>query len=434
VQQVADRHAAVMEALESATLRERAADIRQVGRMVVEHLSGGRREPPPGSTIVLVDDEVTAPDLLENADHVAGAVSARGGASSHAAIVARSLGVPFVIDAPGPAVAVPDGTLLLVDADNGKLVVSPDGRMQAAVSRALTASQPVQVGPHGALTTSDGVPIALLANIASEVEARRAVAAGADGVGLLRTELAFLDAPDWPTSVAHETQLRPMLRQLAGLQVTVRVLDFTNDKHPPFLAGRPSGLDMLLDHPWAFDHQLRALLSAGADVDLRIMLPMVVDPEQVQSVRRRLGALTTAGANVMLGSMVESPAAVERASELARVSDFLSIGTNDLTAGVLGMARTDTRLSTTMAAQPAVLRCISETVRAADESGVPVSVCGDAAADQVVLPLLVGAGLRSFSVGVARLGEVRTLISALDVEECGQLFAQTSAVRVSHAS
>jgi phosphoenolpyruvate-protein kinase (PTS system EI component) len=454
VQQVADRHAAAMEQLDSAMLRERAADIRQVGRMVVEQLAGGRCEPPAATTFVLVAEEVTAPDLLENADQVVGAVSTRGGAGSHAAIVARSLGVPLVVEAPASAVEVPDGTLLLVDADHGLLVVSPDTRTQSTV-HSIEAAHGATADVAAALTTADGVEVSLLANIASAVEARRAVAAGAVGVGLVRTELAFLDAPDWPSSVRHELQLRPMFQPLAGRPVTVRLLDFTNDKRPPFLRGNPPntsgntlGLATLLDHPWALDEQLRAILSAARDVGLAVLVPMVSDAHEVESVRCRLESVLDGRAPVPLGAMVELPEAAEGAAKLAQASDFLSLGTNDLTASTLGLARTDARLTPTMTAHPAVLRCIALTVDAAAAVDCPVSVCGDAAADAIVLPLLVGAGLRSFSVGVSRLGDVRALVRGLDVPSCVDVLAQaltlsdeaavqrlvTSEVRTSHAS
>jgi phosphoenolpyruvate-protein kinase (PTS system EI component) len=455
VQQVADRHAAAMELLDSAMLRERAADIRQVGRMVVEQLAGGRREPPAAASFVLVAEEVTAPDLLENADQIVGAVSTRGGASSHAAIVARSLGVPLVVQAPGSAVEVPDGTLLLVDADRGRLVVSPNAHTLGG----LGPPSPPQKSAAGALTeqltTADGVEVSLLANIASPVEARRAVAASAMGVGLVRTELAFLDAPDWPTFVQHELQLRPMLQPLAGRPVSVRLLDFTNDKRPPFLrAGTPSpssqtlGLATLLNHPWALDEQLGAILSAGRDVGLSVLVPMVSVAHEIEYVRRRLESVLAGRAPVPVGAMVELPEAAERAAALAQASDFLSLGTNDLTAATLGLARTDARLTPAMTAHPAVLRCIALTVDAAAAVDCPVSVCGDAAADPIVLPLLVGAGLRSFSVGVSRLGDVRALVRGLDVPSCVDVFDQaltlsddaavqrlvTSEVRASHAS
>jgi phosphoenolpyruvate-protein kinase (PTS system EI component) len=445
VMQVADRHAAAMEQLDSPMLRERAADIRQVGRMVVELLAGGRREPPAATSFVLIDDEVTAPDLLENAEHVVGAVSTRGGASSHAAIVARSLGVPLVVEAPGSAVTLPDGTLLLVDADRGRLVVSPDARGQSTV-RPLDATPEAVTGE---LTTPDGAEVSVLANIASAVEARRAVTSGATGVGLVRTELAFLDATDWPTFVQHDLQLRPLLQPLAGRLVSVRVLDFTNDKRPPFLQHANLGLDALLAHPWALDEQLRAVLSAGREVDLGVLLPMVVDAAQIDYVRRRLAAVAASADSspVRLGAMIELPEAAHSAASLASVSDFLSLGTNDLTASTLGLSRTDARLTPAMTAHPAVLRCIVTTVNAAHAADCPVSVCGDAAADPVVLPLLVGAGLRSFSVGVSRLGDVRARVRALDVRSCVDLVDQalslsdesavqrlvTSALRTSHA-
>lgn len=449
VREVAERHAAVLDSLDSDVLRGRAADVRQIGRMVVDELAGTRRVAPDGA-FVLVDEEVTAPDLLEHADRLVGAVSVRGGVNSHAAIVARSLGVPLVVQAPSPVLDVADGTLLLVDADVRRLVVSPDQDAQAetravAADRAAEAAADHEQRALPAVTV-DGTPVTLLANVSSGVEARRGVEAGCDGFGLVRTELAFLTARAWPTRTDHEGQLAAVLAPAGALPVTVRLLDFTNDKKPPFADAPSLGLAGLLEHPWALDAQLTALVAVGSDVDLRVLVPMVTGPGQVRAVRERLAyAAGQLGAvPPPVGAMVETPEAVAAAPAVAAESDFLSIGTNDLTAAVLGLERTDPSFATAMTLHPTVLGGVEATVRAAAAAGVPMSVCGDAAADPQVLPVLIGAGVRSVSVSPSRLAAVRRLVRAVRLSDCVEQFerartAESSAptaspVRLGHAS
>ncbi|HEU4913226.1 MAG TPA: putative PEP-binding protein [Actinomycetes bacterium] len=449
VREVAERHAAVLDSLDSDVLRGRAADVRQIGRMVVDELAGTRRVAPDGA-FVLVDEEVTAPDLLEHADRLVGAVSVRGGVNSHAAIVARSLGVPLVVQAPSPVLDVADGTLLLVDADVRRLVVSPDQDAQAE-ARAVAADRAAEAAADRELQalpaeTVDGTLVTLLANVASGVEARRGVEAGCDGFGLVRTELAFLTARAWPTRTDHEGQLAAVLAPAGALPVTVRLLDFTNDKKPPFADAPSLGLAGLLEHPWALDAQLTALVAVGSDVDLRVLVPMVTGPGQVRAVRERLAyAAGQLGAvPPPVGAMVETPEAVAAAPAVAAESDFLSIGTNDLTAAVLGLERTDPSFATAMTLHPTVLGGVEATVRAAAAAGVPMSVCGDAAADPQVLPVLIGAGVRSVSVSPSRLAAVRRLVRAVRLSDCVEQFerartAESSAptaspVRLGHAS
>lgn len=448
VRDVAEEHATVLESLDSEVLRGRAADVRQIGRMVVDQLAGTSHVAPEGA-LVVVDDEVTAPDLLEHADRIVGAVSARGGVNSHAAIVARSLGVPLVVQAPAPVLNVADGTLLLVDADSARLVVSPDRDAQAQ-ARAVAADRAAEAVADRELrslpaVTLDGTAVALLANVSSGVEARRAVEAGCDGFGLVRTELAFLAARAWPSRAEHEAQLADVLSPARALPVTVRLLDFTNDKQPPFADAPSLGLAGLLEHPWALDAQLAALVAAGRDVDLVVLVPMVTGPGQVRAVRERL-AYAARQIGVVpppVGAMVETTAAVAAAPDLAAECDVLSIGTNDLTAAVLGLDRTDPAFTTAMALHPAVLEGVEATVRAAGAAGVPVSVCGDAAADPQVLPVLIGAGVRSVSVSPSRLAGVRRLVRATrlsdGVEQLQQARSKTPApksprVRLGHAS
>ena len=349
VGEVADRHAAVMESLESPELRERATDIRHVGLLVAEQLEG--RVPPmaPPGPFVLVAEEVSAPDLLEHASGLVGAVSRRGGAGSHAAIVARSLGVPLVSGVPPEALAVPDGVTVCVDGDEASLVVAPGERLLSEMASRVTVTArddgSLTASASGPVRTLDGVEITVLANVASTVEARRALDGGAAGVGLLRTELAFLHFDHWPTQREHEASLAPILEVLRGSPVTVRLLDFSNDKLPAFLAGAvTTGPDLLLGPTGGIDAQLRALVQVGAASDLRVMVAMVTRPEQLMAVRARLAdAAAAAGLTAVppVGAMVELPETVDRLDELCQVADFFSIGSNDLTATTLGLSRTD---------------------------------------------------------------------------------------------
>ncbi len=417
VTQVAERHAALMAGLESADLRERAADIRQVGRMVSDRLGGRVPPSPPAGPFVLLAHEVTAPDLLEYAEQVTGAVSVLGGAGSHASIVARSLGVPLVVGVDPAALDAPTGVSVAVDGDLGAVVVDPDAATAERLRTRTSALSSAELAASRArpARTTDGVDITLLANVASSTEARRAIEAGAVGVGLLRTELPFLAATDWPTREQHEDALRPVLEVLRGRPVTVRLLDFTHDKVPPFLRGQgnASSLALLLEHPEALDAQLHAILATGRGQDLRLMLPMVTGPDELAQVRDRLArAARVVGVDRLppLGAMLEVPAAIERLPELVPVADFFSLGTNDLTAATLDLDRSDPRLTPALAVTPDVLRLVDRAVRLTAEAGLPLSLCGDAGADPEALPRLLATGVRTFSVAPSRVDAVRAMV------------------------
>jgi phosphoenolpyruvate-protein kinase (PTS system EI component) len=242
----------------------------------------------------------------------------------------------------------------------------------------------------------------VLVNAAWPAEAQAGLDAGAAGIGLLRTELAFLDAAAWPTAREHVGALRPVLDCVE--RATVRVLDFGGDKTPPFLNGeRERGIGLLLKHPEALETQLGAILEAAQSAELRVMLPMVDSPEEVETVRSMLG-----DAPVQLGAMIETREGAAAAREIAAVSDFLSIGTNDLTHSALGSDRFAP--SESVSHHPIVLGLIARVVGAA---GVPVEVCGEAASDPIAVPLLVGLGVDELSVGASRVAAVRRWIRAI---------------------
>ncbi len=426
VQAAAAAQAAILEALPSQELAERAGDVRQVARAVLDHLAGGAAPARPAGEFILARREVGPADLIELAETgLVGAVSVNGGASSHASIIARGLGVPMLTGMDAAVLAASAGQLAILDADEGELIVAPaNSELQAATDRAGRDE-----APRHALTTprtQDGQEISVMCNVASAAETTRGLAAGASGVGLLRTEIPFTGAHTWPTLAEHQAKLAPVLGLLAGRPATVRLLDYSGDKIPPFLAGTASGLAALLAHPRALRDQLHAVLEAGRDTRLAVLVPMVATVAEVRRVREVLAATAAALGTAMpaLGIMVEVPATAAAAEVFAPEVGFFSIGSNDLTGSVLGLDRRDPRARPALAADPRVLALIAHIVDAARASGVSVSVCGDAAADPAVLPLLVGLGVDTLSVPAARVARVRAQMARLDTRACAALAGQ----------
>lgn len=436
----AEQHAVAMEDLDEPALRERGADIRQVGRRAAAILGGGGDD----SQAALHDGgegpHVLVAEELEPADVVgllggtfAGAAAARGGPNSHAAIVARTMGMPLVLGLPRDAVRIVPGTPIVVDGDSGILVAEPSEDELQTVSQGMDSAarrrSALAAERDLPATTTDGVSIHLFCNVASEEEARAGLEAGAVGVGLLRTELPFLEATGWPDEAAHHAMLAPILGALHDREAVVRVLDFGGDKVPAFLAvrvrGASRGLSSLLESPDAMSAQVRAALRAGreAGARLKILVPMVTSLLELDIARRIVeDASREVGTEPSpLGVMVEVPSAALLADRLAKEADFLSIGTNDLTQHVLGVSRADPTALPALAAHPSILSLIGRVARAGEENGRSVRVCGEAAADPLVVPLLLGLGIEALSVAPSRVDETRARVRRLSFAECGEL-------------
>jgi phosphoenolpyruvate-protein kinase (PTS system EI component) len=417
VRAACDHHAELLAALPDAVLAARAEDVRQLGARAARALTGARSpaDVPPGC--VLIARELGPADVAELPQGIAGIALAAGAATSHAAIMARSLGVPMVVALGEDALAVDDGAFVVLEGDEGTLTLAPDLQTIARVGSAAARSKLLRHEGIAARAepshTRDGRFVRLLANASSAAEVRLALDSAAEGVGLLRTELAFLEADGWPTEYAHVATLSPVLRLLEGRIATVRTLDFGADKTPPFLAGiETRGLELMLEHEEALTAQLRAIVRAGSRTNLRVLLPMVEDPAQVRRVRELLE-----GAALSLGAMIETPPAAGRATEIALEVDFLSIGTNDLVQYTLELDRELPLATARAAADPAVLAHVASAVAAAHLRGIPIEVCGEAAAEPPVAALLVGLGVDELSVAPARVDEIRLLVQRLDAEK-----------------
>ena len=438
VREATEAQATVIEALANRELAERASDIRQVAHAVLDRLGQASKAPRPAGDFILIRREVSPADLIELAEAgLVGAVSVAGGASSHAAIIARGLGIPMIAGTDPAVLTAPAGQLSVVDGNEGELIVGPGAATAPAAARVGAGEQ--QPAPEGPARTADGREMTVLCNVASAAETRRGLAAGATGVGLLRTEIPYAEALAWPTLAEQRSQLAPILSLLSGRTATVRLLDFSGDKIPPFLrdiqpsADEGAGLAALLHHPTALADQLRAVLEAGRGTKLAVLVPMVSSLGEVSRVRDVL-TQTAAALDAelpRLGIMVELQATAAAADTFAPAVDFFSIGTNDLTGQVLALDRRDPAAKPALAAHPQVLALIARVADAGRRAGIPVSVCGDSAADPLVLPLLVGLGVDTLSVPAARVPRVRSWLTALDTRACAALAAE--ALRASTA-
>ena len=418
------------EALHDALLAERAADLRDIGRRVLAALCGVTTPAEPDEPYILVLEEAAPSDVARlDRRRVAGILSARGGATAHSAIIARALGIPAVVGAGETVLALEQGTLLLLDGERGLLRVAPDAQTLQQAQREQRTNQLRRERAHAermqSAITLDGHALEVAANIGASGDAVAAVDLGAEGVGLLRTELVFMGHPQAPDQATQEAEYRKVFDALQGRPLVVRTLDVGGDKpliygpmpaeDNPFLGVR--GIRLTLQHPQLLETQLRALLAAAEGRPLRIMFPMVGNIEEWRAARDMALRLREEipVADLQLGIMVEVPSAALLAPVLAREVDFFSIGTNDLTQYTLAIDRGHPTLSAQAdGLHPAVLRLIDMTVEAAHAHGKWVGVCGELAGDPLAVPLLVGLGVDELSVSARSIAVVKARVRELD--------------------
>lgn len=429
--QVVEAAALQQEQLKDALLAERAADLRDVGRRVLAQLCGVDDRVEPLEPYILVMDEVGPSDVARlDPARVAGILTARGGATAHSAIVARALGIPALVGAGDAVLLIKSGTVLLIDGLRGRLDVAPD---EATLQRALLDrdTREARLKAAAALRmepaiTQDGHAVEVFANIGDSAGTPAAVEQGAEGIGLLRTELLFMAHSSAPDEATQEAEYRRVLDDLHGRPLVVRTLDVGGDKplsywpidkeENPFLGVR--GIRLTLQRPDVMESQLRALLRAADNRPLRIMFPMVGTVEEWHQARDMTERLRREipVADLQLGIMIEVPSAALLAPVLAREVDFFSIGTNDLTQYTLAIDRGHPTLSAQAdGLHPAVLQLIDITVRAAHAHGKWVGVCGELAADPLAVPVLVGLGVDELSVAARSVGEVKACVRELNV-------------------
>jgi phosphoenolpyruvate-protein phosphotransferase len=438
LRQATARHAELLAALPDPMLAARATDVRQLGVRAVRALTGTTMPAPSDGSILITRDlgPADVADLRLEEGLVLGIALADGAATSHAAIMARAFNVPMAVGLGEDLTSIRDGETVIVNGNNGAVIVGPTtGSLLSAEGEVARRRElhEERVAVRGLpAVTRDGRTVSLLCNASTAAEVKAGLEAGAEGVGLLRTELAFLEASAWPTEGEHFAVISPPLAQLRGRVATVRTLDFGADKTPPFLAGiTDRGLTLMLSHPDELERQLRAIVRAAEGTKLRVLLPLVETAEQVSTVRELLG-----GADVSLGAMIETPAAAGLAAAIAAEADFLSIGTNDLVQYTLDLDRERPVASAETAAEPIVLRLIAQVVDAAHAAGKTVEVCGEAAGETAVAALLIGLGVDELSVAPARLDELRETVrrlSFIDVSAAARQALEASSARAALA-
>jgi phosphotransferase system enzyme I (PtsI) len=431
-------HREAMEAI-GGKFAERATDIDDIRQRAVAVALGLPLPglPAPGHPYVLAADDLAPADTAGiDPAVVLGLVTERGGPTSHTAILARALGIPAIVACPG-ALSVPDGTIVLVDGLAGTVGLNPDPAEVAAVRHeAAGAAAARAAGPAGPGQTSDGHPVKLMVNIGSARDLEGADADGAQGAGLFRTELLFLSRSQAPAEAEQQEMYAAVFRAARGRTVVVRTLDAGADKPLPFLglADEPNpalgvrGLRTARRQGHLLDAQLRAISAAAAaeKADVWVMAPMVSTAAEAADFAARVRG---AGLPVA-GAMVEVPAAALCAADLLASLDFLSIGTNDLSQYTLAADRMCGELSDLLDPwQPALLRLIAACGQAAQAAGKPVGVCGEAASDPALAPVLAGLGATSLSMSARSLGPVRAALARHSLADCQVLAARVLAAR-----
>jgi len=423
----------------SAQLRERLTDLTAIQRRVVLKLMGvGEREPWSGGLdeqVIVVAHELS-PGLTVQLDreHVIGLISEEGTRTSHAAILAHSLGIPAVMGVAGALHAVEDGQMVLLDGRTGLVIIDPSrAELEEAKTRLHRRHRldlQLEAGISAPAITPDGRRLTLRGNVDLPEEIEPAVRHGAEGVGLLRTEFLLTGRAAVPTELEQADYFRRVAQAFPSMPVVIRTFDLGGDKFPaafeapheanPFLGWR--SIRVCLDHPEMFRPQLRAILRAAVGRDLRIMLPLITRVEEVLEVRRLLAEESAALARegvlaagkVPLGVMIETPAAVILADRLAAVSDFFSVGTNDLTQYTLVVDRGNARLAERFTTDhPAILRQLRTVRSAAVDAGIPVSICGEMASEPLSAVLLIGLGFVELSVAPPSLPLLKLVVRSV---------------------
>ena len=412
-----------------AHLAERVADLADVRARAVALLLGRPLPgiPDPGHPFVLVARDLAPADAAAlDAGTVLAIVTERGGPTSHTAILARSLGIPAVVGCAGAA-ALLDGDRVLVDAEHGTVLRDPDVAAAGTAWRTRAAEPTAGSGPG---RTADGAPVQLLVNLGGERDLAAAAAAGAEGVGLFRTEFLFLGRPQPPTAEEQEAAYARVFAAFAGQRIVVRTLDAGADKPLRFvpLPDEPNpalgvrGLRVTRRRPELLDVQLAAIAAAAArtGAEVAVMAPMVSVPAEARAFADRAHA---AGLP-LAGVMVEVPSAALRASRVLAACDFASLGTNDLAQYAFAADRTSGELADLLDPwQPGLLELVRVTAAAGQELGKPVGVCGEAAGDPLLSLVLVGLGVTSLSMAPTALPAVRAALARHPVGACRDLAA-----------
>jgi phosphoenolpyruvate-protein phosphotransferase len=417
-------------------LRERAADVHAVGDQVLRALTGEPARQMTSEGVLVASDLTPAETAGLDLGLVTGVVLALGSPTSHAAILARARDIPVVVAAGPEVLDIPEGTTILLDGGSGELHVDPSPELLADYER-RAAGAAEQRARHLALAeqpavSRDGTSVAVAANLGSVADARAALQVGADGAGLVRTEFLFLDRSAAPSVEEQTAEYDAIADAMDGRRITLRTLDVGGDKPlsylpmpqeaNPFLGQR--GIRLSLDHRDLLRDQMAAICSTARDHPISVMIPMVSTPAEMIEARQ---VLTEAAGphglpeGLHVGTMIEVPSAALKIEAFLPYVDFVSIGTNDLTQYTLAAERGNGAVAALSdALDPGVLQLIDHVCRAA-VGRIEVAVCGEAASDELAIPVLVGLGVRELSVSPPAVPRVKAAVRELEVARCETL-------------
>jgi phosphocarrier protein FPr/phosphocarrier protein len=431
---------------------ERIADLQDLERQVLVALGHAPAETAalPEGAILLAEDLLPSQLVGLDPARLAGIATARGGPTSHVAILAASMGIPALV-ACGPAIGeIAAGATLLLDADQGRLTIDPAPALradaEARIAERARRRAEAAARAHRPCHTKDGLRVEVAANLGSIADAEKAVAAGAEGCGLLRTEFLFLERATPPDEAEQAEVYGAIARVLDGRPLVIRTLDIGGDKPAEYLPIPPEenpalglrGVRVSLWKPDLFEIQLRAILKSVPAAQCRIMVPMIAslsEFRQVAALLARIKGELGIAEPIELGIMVETPAAAVTTDLLAAEAAFLSVGTNDLSQYTLAMDRGNAAIAAQIdALHPAVLRLIKQAAEGGARHGRWTGVCGGLASDLAAVPILVGLGVRELSATAGQIADIKALVGAMTLRECedlaGRALAASSAAEV----
>lgn len=446
LRQVIQKHVQTIENLDNEYLRERAVDIKDLGNRVLVYLQKNDRTAPQYSeNTILIGEVLTAADLAEVPQGcLAGMISVKGSGSSHVAILARAMGVPTIMGVSDIPIYDLQDKEIIVDGYYGQIYITPTENLREEFERLAEEERQLEKLLEALrdqpAQTKDGHQIGLMVNAGLGADVSLSLAAGAEGVGLYRTETPFLMRDRFPSGEEQRVVYRQLLASFSPRPVTMRTLDVGGDKalpyfpvkeENPFLGWR--GIRITLDHPEIFLTQARAMMRASEEYNnLRIMLPMITDVSEVDEAMRLLkkayAEVCEEGIQIEMpevGVMVEVPSAVYQARGLAKRVDFLSVGSNDLTQYLLAVDRNNARVAGLFdSMHPAVLRALLQVVEAGHQEGKHVSICGEMAGDPSAVPLLVAMGFDSLSMSASSLGRIKWVIQKFTMKKACKLLQE----------
>lgn len=446
-QRVAQRYIDFFTNLDDAYLKERVSDIRDVTRRVLRNMSGVTDSSfdELNEPCVLVASDITPSDAAQiDLDKVKGIVLEHGGTTGHAVIVARSMGIPAIVDVEAATQRIPAGEIVLVDGYSGSLILHPSKDTLFQYDEIQLHKDSIRQiyleEFKGENVTADGVKFCLDANIETSDDLGRVDEAAAEGIGLFRSEALYLRSDQMPTEEEQYEEYSIVLKNMGDRAVTIRTLDLGGDKvfpaemrsdhveENPFMGFR--AIRFCLKHTDIFKVQLRALLRASVHGKLEILYPMISGVSELRQANSILEEakeeLRKRGVpfdeNTKVGAMIEIPSAAQVARELGRFCDFFSIGTNDLTQYLMAVDRVNEEVAHLYrSSHPSVLRTIKQIIDSGNEAGIPVSLCGEMAGVPAYAALLLGLGLRELSISSYNLPEIRYILRRLKMEDMEHL-------------